>query len=255
MRSVKIIALNTFREIIRDRILYGLVVFSLLLMAFSMILGQLSFEEQVRISMNFGLSAIHIGTVILSIFVGSTLVNKEIEKKTIMTLLVRPITRTQFLLGKALGLLFVNVLVASGLAAILTLVLLFLGAEFTASFAWALYGIVLEGVVLLGITLLFSTFSTPFMVVAFAAGIFLVGHWVDSLAFFADKSESGSFKLFETVVTAVWPNLEALNWRSQAVFASPVSVSELINASAYSIAWFVFVIAMTAIVFRKKDFG
>jgi len=255
MRSVRIIAQNTFREIIRDRILYGLVVFSLLLMAFSMILGQLSFEEQVRISMNFGLSAIHLGTVVLSVFVGSTLVNKEIEKKTIMTLLVRPISRTQFLLGKALGLLFVNVIVAGSLAVILTGVLLFLGADLTAAYGWALLGILFEGIVLLGVTLLFSTFSTPFMVVAFAAGVFIVGHWIESLSFFAQKSDSGGFKLFDQVISAVWPNLEAMNWRSQAVFAAEISAGELASVAGYTLFWFVFLVSVTAIVFRNKDFG
>ena len=100
MKAIWIIANNTFREIIRDRILYGLVVFALLLIGVSLVLGQLSFAEQMRISIDFGFAAIHFSAVILSIFIGSTLVSKEIDKKTVMTLLARPITRFQFLFGK-----------------------------------------------------------------------------------------------------------------------------------------------------------
>ncbi|MEO0335061.1 MAG: ABC transporter permease [Pseudomonadota bacterium] len=255
MRAIRIIAFNTFREIIRDRILYGLVVFSLLLMGFSMILGQLSFKEQVRISMNFGLSAIHLGCVVLSIFVGSTLVNKEIDKKTIMTLLVRPITRTQFLLGKALGLLLVNTVVMAGLAFVLLGVLLMLDASLSMTFFWAIFGILLEGFVLLGATLLFSTFSSPFMVVAFSTGVFLVGHWVGSLIFFAETSENEGFKVFVTLLTKVWPNFEVLNWRAEAVYGDSVPLSDLGWAAGYSIGWFVFLVAITAMTFRKKDFG
>src|SRR5689334_11892297 len=104
MRPVLIIAINTFREIVRDRILYGILVGAILLILLSLALGQLSFAEQTRIAANFGFTAIHIGAVIVSIFVGSTLVAREIDKKTILTLFVRPISRQQFLFGKCLGL-------------------------------------------------------------------------------------------------------------------------------------------------------
>src|SRR4051812_34634381 len=99
MKPVWIIAKNTYREIIRDRILYGIVVFALMLVGLSLALGQLTFAEQAKISADFGFIGIQLSAVVLAIFVGSSLVAKEIEKQTILTLLARPITRTQFLLG------------------------------------------------------------------------------------------------------------------------------------------------------------
>src|SRR5436305_70886 len=104
MRAIYVIAVNTFHEIIRDRILYGILVFALLLIGISLALGQLSFAEQSRISANFGFTGIHLAAAILAIFIGSSLVSREIEKRTIMTLLVRPLSRTQFIIGKFLGL-------------------------------------------------------------------------------------------------------------------------------------------------------
>lgn len=255
MRSIRIIALNTFREIIRDRILYALIIFSLLLIGISMILGQLSFAEQTRISMNFGLTAIHLGTVILSIFVGSTLVNKEIEKKTIMTILVRPITRTQFLIGKACGLSLVNVVVVGGLSLVLFFVLKGLGATLSPTFAIALLGILFEGLILLGITLLFSSFSTPAMVVSFTIGVFLVGHWMDSLSFFAKQSESEVFIGFQKALEFVWPNLEMLNWRAQAVHLDTVALSEVGFAILNASAWFGVSLALTTLLLGKRDFA
>ena len=103
MNAVRVIAINTFREIIRDRILYGILVFALLLIGLSLALGQLSFAEQSRISANFGFTGIHLSAAILAIFIGSSLVAREIEKRTIMTLLVRPLTRTQFITASFLG--------------------------------------------------------------------------------------------------------------------------------------------------------
>src|SRR4051812_6925954 len=107
MHILWVIAKNTFREIIRDRILYGLHIFAILLIGFSLVLGELSFAEQTRISINFGLAGIHLSAITLSIFIGSSLVAKEIEKQTILTLLARPVSRLQFLVGKYLGLIMV----------------------------------------------------------------------------------------------------------------------------------------------------
>ncbi|MCB0342972.1 MAG: ABC transporter permease subunit, partial [Bdellovibrionales bacterium] len=141
MRVVWIIALNTFREIIRDRILYGLVVFALLLIGLSLALGQLSFAEQIRISANFGFTGIHLSAVMLSIFAGGSLVAKEIDKKTILTLLARPISRFQFMLGKSLGLTLVVVSVVTGLALVLAFILMNMGFKLNEGFFLGLFGI------------------------------------------------------------------------------------------------------------------
>ena len=255
MKSILIISFNTFREIIRDRILYGLVVFAILLISVSMILGQLSFAEQVRISMNLGLTAIHLGTIVLSVFIGSTLVRKEIDKKTIMTILARPISRTQFILGKALGLSLVNLVVMSGLSLVLAGVLFYLGAELHFVFVLALLGILLEGMLLLGVTLFFSSFSTSIMVVTFSMGIFLIGHWLESMRFFAEKSESADFIFFQNTVSRVFPDLEIFNWRAHAVYSDVVPTAEVGYAIIYAVGWIGITIVLTSLVMRKKDFA
>lgn len=196
MKSILIIAANTYREIIRDRILYGLIVFALLLIGLSLALGQLSFAEQTRISANFGLTAIHISAVMIAIFMGSSLVNKEIDKKTILTLFVRPISRLQFLLGKSLGLVLLILTAIGGLALVLMGVFLGIGLGISSLFFVALLGIILEALILLAVSLFFSAFATPVMVVAFSLGIFVIGHWTESLRFFAQKNESIAFEFF-----------------------------------------------------------
>ena len=125
MNAVFVIAKNTFREVIRDRILYSLVVFALLLVLLSLSLGQLSFDENIRLSANFGFTGIHISAMALAVFIGSTLVAKEIEKQTILTLLARPISRAQFIMGKALGLMAVVNVVVLSLGLILSIFLFF----------------------------------------------------------------------------------------------------------------------------------
>lgn len=254
MKAIWIIAKNTFREIIRDRILYGLIVFALLLISLALVLGQLSFTEQTRVSIDFGFTAMHLSAVVLAIFLGSTLVGKEIDKKTILTLLARPISRLQFLLGKCLGLVLMIVTLTSGLGAILCIVSMGMGMDPDLSLLAGMYGVILESLILLGMTIFFSSFSKPIMVVVFSIGFFLIGHWMDSLAFFSSRSQDKAFEAFSEVVIAVLPNLEHFNWRSLFIYGDAVPVNTLLLATVSSLAWFSLTILGAALVIRRRDF-
>lgn len=254
MNSVLIIAGNTFREVIRDRILYGLVVFAVMLLFLSLALGQLTFDENMRLSANFGFTGIHIAVVVLAVFVGSSLVAKEIDKQTILTLLARPISRAQFIFGKALGLMSVLVVVALGLAAILSGFLLIVNFNFSMAYPIAIAGILFEAAVLLSVALLFGSFSRPMMTVIFTVSVFLLGHWVDSLQFFVNRSESPGFKLIGTAIGYLVPNLERFNWRAEPVYGIALEANDVLMASLSMVGWVTVLICGTVLVFRRRDF-
>ncbi len=254
IKAVGVIASNTFREIVRDRILYGLLVFAVLLIAVSLALGQLSFKEQTRIAINFGFSGIHLSLVMLAIFVGSTLVYREIEKQTILTLLARPISRTQFIVGKFIGLSLVIFTAMVLLALVLLFVVLAIGFEMSPSFFIALLGMYFEALILLSFSLLFGTFARPTMSVVFVIGIFLIGHWLDSLNFFAERSKSDEFMLFSKFINTIMPNFEIFNWRAAPVFGDVLSLSEVAFALTYTMGWLMLVLSMTSLSFRRRDF-
>ncbi len=255
MNVILTIGLNTYKEIIRDRVLYGLIVFALLLIGVSLALGQLTFKEQARISANFGLTGIHLSSIALAIFVGSTLVTKEIDKKTVLTLLARPISRVQFVLGKALGLMMIIASIIFLLSLVMMGVFFALGISIDHRFVLSLYGIFLESLVLLSFSLVFSSFTRPILVVSYAVGLFLVGHWMDSLIFFAEKSEQKIFVFLAETVNNVLPNLELFNWRSLPIYNENVLGSEVFYASLYSLSWFCILVTVTTLILRKKDFG
>ncbi len=254
MSPILVIAGNTFREVIRDRILYGLIVFALMLLFLSLALGQLTFDENIRLSANFGFTGIHIAIAVLAVFVGSSLVSKEIEKQTILTLLARPISRAQFILGKALGLMSVLLVIAIALALILSAFLFFLKFEFSIEYPIAIAGILFESAVLLALAMFFGSFAKPMMTVIFTVAIFLLGHWVDSLHFFVNKSESAAFKIVGTVVEHVVPNLEKFNWRSAPVYGASIAGSEVLAATGAMIGWVLFLVSATVLIFRRRDF-
>jgi ABC-type transport system involved in multi-copper enzyme maturation permease subunit len=255
MSSILCIARNTFREIVRDRILYGILVGAVLLIMLSLALGQLSFTEQTRIAANFGFTAIHIGAIIVSIFVGSTLVGREIDKKTILTLFVRPISRQQFLIGKALGLMAVNIVCVMALSFVLMGILYFLNLPVNTAFWVGVYGILLEACLLLSAAIFFGSFASPMFSVSFTVGLFLIGHWVESLKFFTGRSESESFKLMGRGITLVLPNFEFFNWRSLFIYSDPVPWGGVVEGGVYMLAYFIIFITSAALILGRRDLG
>ena len=254
MRAIRIIASNTFREIMRDRILYGLVVFALAIMGVSLALGQLSFAEQTRISINFGFAAMQLSVVILSIFVGSSLVARELEKRTIFTLIARPISRSQFLVGKFVGLACVATVILVGLSFVLATVLWGYGMYWDKDCFVALLGIFYESLLLLGLTMLFGVLVRPMLTVIFSLSFFLIGHWLESMNYFAHSSKSWAFAVFNRVCPSLLPNFERFNWRDFTTSDFSASFATVIDASFYALAWVVFLVSLTCFVFRKKDF-
>jgi Cu-processing system permease protein len=255
MRPIWVLAKNTYKEVIRDRILYALLLFALLLIGLSLALGQLSFAEQARISANFGLSAIHLVDVALAIFIGSNLVYKEIEKKTILTILVRPISRMQFILGKSLGLSLLILTMTVGLSIVLTLVFLGLNMPVDVRLPVVMMGLMSEALVLLGFTLVFSMITKPLLVVCFSIGVFLIGHWQSSLAFFSKKAEGGVLPVISWAVHHFLPDLDRVNWKDLLLYDQPLDLPGRFTAVGYALAWFVLCVCISALIFRRKDVG
>jgi ABC-type transport system involved in multi-copper enzyme maturation permease subunit len=255
VKSIWIVAKNTFREIIRDRILYGLFVFAALLIGLSLALGQLSFAEQARIATNFGFAAMHLSAVILSIFVGSTLVAREIDKKTIFTLLVRPINRTQFLIGKVVGMMGVITFSSLLIGIVLVGILSTMGVNFNSLFVIGIYGVLLEAIVLLALTIFFGTFSSSLLSVSFVLGLFLIGHWLDSLKFFAEKSEAPEFIFFAKTISTIITNLEAFNWRALFTYNKDIPMEQLYASTGYALAWVLVLISVASLILKGRDLG
>jgi ABC-type transport system involved in multi-copper enzyme maturation permease subunit len=253
MNSILVIAKNTFKEVIRDRILYGLFLFAAMIIGVSLVLGQLSFAEQARISANFGLMAIHLGAIGIAVFVGSTLVIKELDKQTILTVLVRPLSRTQFIIGKFFGLASVISVQMFGLALVLLFIFYLIGLGFSSQLFIALLGIFLEALCLLGFTLFFSMFARPVLVVCFSVGVFLIGHWFSTLKYFSEKAPGTMIDVVYRVVRFGFPDLEALNWKNLVIYQEPVPSSQCMSVCIYAMLWIVLLVAATAALFERKD--
>src|SRR5271154_4545639 len=182
------IASNTFREAVRDRVLYNLIAFALLLSGAAILVGEVSIEIERLVVVNLGLTAVSLFGVVIAIFIGIGLVSKEIEKRTLYTVLSRPVQRWEFIVGKFFGLAGTLVVNTFFMAIGVFLALLYVSKRFQTADGWvlvALYFIVLQFLIITSLALFFSSFSSPLLSAVFAFALFVIGTFAEDLRGFA----------------------------------------------------------------------
>src|SRR5258708_1101455 len=234
------ISRNTFREAGRDRVLYNLVLFALLLIAAAIFLGELSGGQESKITSDLGLSSILLFGVFIAIFVGVGLVYKEIERRTVYVMLSKPVGRGEFLLGKYLGLcltLLVNVLVM-GLGLSLALLYVKRGWDPIVIKVWpAILLIYLELVIITAFALLFSSFSSPALSALLTFFVFVIGHFSADLKAFAASLGGAAARGFFTGLYYVLPNFANYSYITPAGYGNTPSTSAVGLARLYAFVY------------------
>jgi ABC-type transport system involved in multi-copper enzyme maturation permease subunit len=252
---ISAITLNTFREAVRDRVLYNLIVFVMLLLASAPLFGAISIDIERLILVNVGLSSISFFGVIIAIFVGIGLVAKEIEKKTLYTILSRPVRRWEFIVGKYFGLLLTLVVNALLMTLGLYLALLLTTRHLTAQdtgLMVAVYFIILQFLMVVAITLLFSTFSSPVFSAIFSFAIFVIGTRAQDLRGFA-AMVPGPSKWLATAMVYLVPNFESLNVISPAAHGIRISGSLILWNTVYALLYAAAITAAAVLVFERRN--
>jgi len=254
MNRITVITLNTFRETLRDKILYNLVFFGLLLIGSSVLLSTLTMGEQVKIMTDLGLASINLFGALIAIFVGIGLVSKEIEKRTIYSIIAKPIPRYRFLLGKYCGLaltLFVNVAI---MAAGFFLTLLVSGVGLDPALLKAIGLIFVELLVITAVAVLFSSFSSPTLSATFTLAVYVIGHLTEDLRALAQKLQSGVTTGILDGLYYLLPNLDYFNIKGQAVHRLPIEPIYLVSAVAYGATYIAVILVLSCVIFQRRDF-
>jgi len=248
------IAGNTLREAIRNRVLYALLFFALALIGTGVLLSTLSYVERERILQDVGFAAIRVFSVAIAVFVGIGLVHKEVDRRTIFTILSKPIARSEFLLGKYLGLLATLWLQIAVMGAGFAAVSLAAGAPLGAVHAAALAGIAAEVAVIVAIALLFSAFTSPMLASLFTAGIWLIGHLTRDLRGLGAQSQVEAVKRATEWLYRALPDLDAFDLTLQAAHRLPIATSDLLLPLAYALGWIAIALVAAAWIFERRDF-
>jgi ABC-type transport system involved in multi-copper enzyme maturation permease subunit len=249
------IAFNTFREAVRDRVLYNLIIFALLLVGASILFGQISVGIERIVLVNLGLTAISLFGIVIAIFIGIGLVSKEMDKRTLYTVLARPVRRWEFILGKFFGLVGTLAVNTFFMALGFFAALLYLAHKFQRADGWlvvAIYFIVLEVVMVTALALLFSAFSTPLESAVFAFLLFIIGTFSDDLHHFAAAAH-GLTKGFITLAAYLVPNFATLNVIARVAHAQPLSGTLIIYNSLYALLYATAVMAGAVLIFERRN--
>jgi ABC-type transport system involved in multi-copper enzyme maturation permease subunit len=252
--AVLAIAGNTWRDAIRSKVLYVLLFFALLLIGTSATLATLSYVERERILQDVSLGAIRFFGAAIAIFVGVGLVHREVDRRTIFTILSKPVDRSAFIAGKYLGLLATLWALLSVMSICFAAASLAAGAPLDAGHAIALALIAAELAVVIAFATLFSSFSTPFLAGCYSLGIYLVGHLTRDLYAIGKTSSSPVAREFTLWVRRLLPDLEAFNRTIEAVHAIPIPAHEVAWSIAMGIAWIVGFLLVAVMTFERRDF-
>jgi ABC-type transport system involved in multi-copper enzyme maturation permease subunit len=256
MRRAGVVALNTFREAVRDRVLYNLVFFALLMMAAAIFVGQISIGIENIVIVSLGLSAISVIGLLSALFIGVGLVYKEMDKRTLYALLAKPVRRWEFLLGKFGGLVLTLAVNTAAMAAGLFLVLRFvkhsLASEDSAVLV-AVYFILLKLALVVALAMLFSCFTTPLLSILFTAGLYISGLFVQEMRTFHGLTPKPALEAITRWLSYILPNFQNFDVMASAAHGHPIPGALILENTIYTVVYCAIVLSTAAAVFSRRN--
>jgi ABC-type transport system involved in multi-copper enzyme maturation permease subunit len=249
-----VLASNTYREAVRDKLLYNLLLFAALMIASSILLAQVQIGKDDRIYRDVGLSSIAFFGVLIAIFVGINLVHKELSTKTIYTMLAKPVRRWEFLLGKYFGLLTLLAVEVAIMSACFLGVLVWTGAEFQMGLVWSITLIYCELALVTAIAMFFSSFTTPYLSGMFTIALWIIGHLLADLRAFGSKSEMPGLKELLEALYWTLPNLDRLDIKSDASAGKPIDLARVGASALYAWLYSLVLMSGATLLFQRRDF-
>jgi Cu-processing system permease protein len=256
MSRVLIVARNTFREAVRDRVLYNLVFFALLMIASAVVVGQISMDIETVVMISLGLSAISLIGLLIAVFTGVGLVSKEIDKRTLHAVLAKPLRRWEFLIGKFVGLAATLAVNMAAMAAGLFLALWMVKhsvARGDAVVLVAVYFILLKLMLVVALAMLFSCFTSPLLAILFTGGLYVAGLFVAELRSLQATSLSPQTQKFFAVISYILPNFGNYDVMGAAAHGRAIAGALVAQNTAYTALYCAMVLAAAATIFSHKD--
>jgi ABC-type transport system involved in multi-copper enzyme maturation permease subunit len=251
-----VVAINTFREAVRDRVLYNLIFFAFLMIGVAIVVGQISIGIERLVIINLGLSAISLFGLVMAIFIGVGLVSKEIERRTLYSLLAKPIRRWEFLAGKYAGLLLTLVVNTSVMTLGILLVLLDMGRPYMPyckEVVIAVYFILLSLALVTALALFFSCFSSPMLSTLFTLGIYVTGVFAEDIRDFGHLTNNPAIEAVTRVVYYLVPNFHNFNAIATAAHGQLIPFSLIWQNTLYAVLYVAVVLLAASAVFSRRN--
>ena len=250
---VKVIAYNTFKETIRDKILYNVLLFALGFAILSGIVSQWSLNQEEKVMQDFGLTIISVFGILIAVFIGIGLLYKELDKRTIYTVLSKPISRAQFLWGKYFGLIMTLAINFSLMAlGLLTVLWLFTGLV-NMKLLIAVGMIFVQMSILVAVSLFFAVYASPVVSAVLTLFVFLAGNYSADITVLSPGVDNPVFISILNVLFYIMPNFSLLNINSQIVHGLPLNYIEIFWSIIYSVAYSSVLLIFASMIFQRKN--
>jgi ABC-type transport system involved in multi-copper enzyme maturation permease subunit len=256
MRRAGVVALNTFREAVRDRVLYNLVFFALLMIAAAILVGQISIGIEENVIVALGLSAVSVIGLLIAIFIGVGLVSKEMDKRTLYALLAKPVRRWEFLLGKFGGLVLTLTVNTAAMAAGLFVALFCVRHSLQLSdtaIVIAVYFILLKLALVVALALLFSSFTTPLLAILYTAGLYIAGQFVQEMRTFHNPRANPAVAAFTHWLSYLLPNFENFNVMAAAAHGREIPGALILQNTIYAVLYCGIILLVATVVFSRRN--
>jgi ABC-type transport system involved in multi-copper enzyme maturation permease subunit len=249
-----VLAHNTFREGVRDRVFLVVLVFGAVILTASLVIGPLSLGEQARITQDIGLASMSFLCFIIAILIGTGIVYKEIERKTIYTVLAKPVAARELILGKFLGLALIVSLLAAAMTVVLLGVNWIVTHEISTAILTAVLLIWMELILLTALSILMSTLCSPLLGAVFTLILYVIGHTSADIKQLAERFGSTSISVLSKIVYYTLPNLDYLNVRGKVIHGVEVEASYILFACAYALLYALVFLTLSVLVLDRKEF-
>jgi ABC-type transport system involved in multi-copper enzyme maturation permease subunit len=257
MRRVASIALHTFKESVRERVLYNLLGFALLLMGAAILFGRISVGIEQIILVNLGLSSISVFGLLMAIFIGIGLVGKEIERRSIYSILSKPVRRAEFIIGKYFGLLFTLVINTAIMTVGLYAALFYQKRHLSSAdlvVLEAVYFILLQLALVVGLALFFSCLSTPILSAVFTFCLYVIGNLSSDIRWFGQETGSVVVEKLTAVIYYLLPNFGDFNVIAQVAHGEKIPGYVLVSNSLYALLYGTILVSASILVFEEREF-
>jgi ABC-type transport system involved in multi-copper enzyme maturation permease subunit len=254
--TVRPVAINTFREAVRDRVLYNLVLFALLMIGAAIVFGGVSIGIVDLVIVNLGLTSISVFGLVMAIFIGVGLVYKEIEKRTLYSLLAKPIRRWQFLVGKYAGLLLTLVVNTAFMTLGLAAAFFYVGGSIERadlSILVAIYFILLELALVTALAMFFSCFSSPLLSTLYTLGIYITGVFANDIRGVGEFTKNPAVLVVTRAIYYVVPNFHNFNAIAIAAHRDPIPFARVWQNSLYAALYVLLLLVAASAVFSRRN--
>ncbi len=254
MNAILTIAKNTFRETIRDKVLYVILAFAILIIVSTIFFGSISLDQDIKVIIDLGLAGIFLFGIIIAIFIGTNLVHKEMDKRTIFLIFSKPIAKYQFVLGKFLGIAATLLLVTVAMAGVFLILLLIKKANIELILIEAITWGYLELLVIAAISIMFSSLTSPIASTIYTICLFIIGHASNSFLYLIAQTDSKILAGILKTIHYIIPNFEKFNIRNSAIVGIGISGDQVLFTILYALVYIILALAIANFFLKKQEY-